>query len=292
MSYDWRPSATRSATTDPSIVTSAARARAEQARDERARDDAPSDLSVAAAAGRFLAAAEAGTVLNRSGRPYRPSAMRDLRGILEYHVVPALGDVRLRAVRRPDVQSLVDQLGDEGLSESRIRSVVSALRALFGYAIEQGWAEHNPADALVMPDGAEPAAPAAETRGWAEDAARMVQDQAAGVRDRVGELWEDRPRWEDRPARNGQPPDRRLYERRTREEDRPARNGGPPAQRRGSGRTSDEDRAWSWDEPPARDRDGGYEPIVQLPERILSFALRAALVLFVILALVALVESA
>jgi hypothetical protein len=36
----------------------------------------------------------------------------------------------LRDIRRTDVQQLVDRLGAEHLSESRIRSVVSALRAL------------------------------------------------------------------------------------------------------------------------------------------------------------------
>jgi hypothetical protein len=59
-----------------------------------------------------------------------PSALRDLRGILESHVVPELRAERLRDIRRTDVQQLVDRLGAEHLSESRIRSVVSALRAL------------------------------------------------------------------------------------------------------------------------------------------------------------------
>jgi hypothetical protein len=42
-----------------------------------------------------------------------------------------------------------DRLGADGLSESRIGSVVSAMRG-YGYAIDQQ-VEFNPADARVMP---------------------------------------------------------------------------------------------------------------------------------------------
>ena len=257
MTYDWRPNASRSATTDPGLAAAPARGGA-------ARTDAPGDpdLTVAAAAEWFLDAAEAGRALNRSGRPYRPSALRDIRGILDFHVVPVLGGMRLRAVRRRHVQVLVDRVGDEGLSESRIRSVVSALRALFGYAIEQGRAEFNPADALVMPAGDESAPrvrepgswsdeAVREPRSWSDEAVRMVRSTASSVRDRAGELWDDSLRWEERPRR------------------------GP-----------------SDDAPDTRERRRDFEPIVQLPERVLSVALRAVVVLFVVVVLVSLVESA
>ena len=56
----------------------------------------------------------------------------------------------LRDVRRRHVQGLVDRLASEGLSESRIRSVISAVRALYGYAIEQGYVEASPATGLVI----------------------------------------------------------------------------------------------------------------------------------------------
>ena len=54
---------------------------------------------------------------------YRPSALRDLSGILRYHVAPELGELPLRDVGRRHVQALVDRLAEEQLSESRIRSV-------------------------------------------------------------------------------------------------------------------------------------------------------------------------
>jgi len=149
------------------------------------------DITVAEAADEFIEAAEAGRALNRSGRPYMPSALRDLRGILEYHVGPDLGEMPLRDVRRRHVQGLVDRLGAEQLSESRIRSVVSAVRALYGYAIERGHVEFNPADGLVMP--------------------------------RADALWGEPPTWEDRPLRERPEPDRPAPDRPPRERPEPDR---------------------------------------------------------------------
>jgi site-specific recombinase XerC len=196
---------------------------------------------VAAAVDEFIEATHAGQALNRSGRPYRPSALRDLQGILEYHVATELGNVRLRDVRRHHVQALVDRLGAEGLSESRIRSVVSALRGLYGYAIDRGHVEFNPADALVMPRPDEP-----------------VRD--GHRRDSLEELWDDPPGWEDRP---------------------------PRAERSTAGDRSDTG-------PRKRDRDrdrGAYQPIALLPQRTLSYAMRAVVLLFALVALVSLLES-
>ena len=159
--YDWTPTAARAATSNLNLGAVPPLAH----------------VTVATAIDEFIEAAESGRVVNRSGRPYRPSALRDLRGILEYHVVPDLGDEQLRDVRRGHVQALVDRLGAEHLSQSRIRSVVSALRALYGYAIDRGYVEFNPADALVMPQVDDP------------------------VRGRVDEPWGAPPPWEDRPPR-------------------------------------------------------------------------------------------
>jgi Phage integrase, N-terminal SAM-like domain len=190
--------------------------------------DAP---TVAAAVSDFVRAAEEGSALNRSGRPYRPSALRDLSGILRYHVVPELGHVALRDVRRQEVQALVDRLARQGLSESRIRSVISALRALYGHAIQNGQAEFNPADTLEMRSVPPPAEPP---------------------------QWEDPPR--PRPRERGRP------------EDEPREPREAPSR-------------------PARVR-GDYQPMGVLPERLLSLALKVALVVFVLIALVSLLQPA
>jgi hypothetical protein len=212
---------------------------------------------MAAAIEVFIEAAEEGRAVNRSGRTYRPSALRDLSGILRYHVAPELGDMPLREVGRPDIQALVDRLADDELSESRIRSVISALRGLYGYAIEQRYAEFNPADGLVMPDrGSREATPQAGDR---------TPDRTPNLIDRLDEVWTERPRWEDRPRREARP---------TREE--------PPPRRR---------ERRKGETPPDADRTA-YQPIAVLPERILSFALRAALVLLIVVALISLLSPA
>ena len=189
MDYDLRPTASRSATTGGHAVV--------------AQAPAPG-VTVAAAIEEFIEAAEEGRALNRSGRRYRPSALRDLTGILRVHVAPALGDRVVTEVRRADIQALVDSLAQQRLSESRIRSVISALRALYGHAIDQHYAEYNPADTLTMPS--------------------------------VPEEDEESPR------------------------------------------------------PLADDAD--YQPVAVLPERLLSFALRASLVVFVVVAIISLVQPA
>ena len=238
MAYDWRPTAVRSATTDPNVVVP--------------KVGAPgAGITMAAAIDLFVEAAKDGRAVNRSGRTYRPSALRDLSGILGYHVAPELGDLPLRDVGRRHVQALVDRLAEEQLSESRIRSVISALRALYGFAIEHGYAEFNPADGLVMPR--------VEREAPSEEAA-YDEDRRPTLMDRAEEAWTERPRWEDRPRR----------------EERPSREERP---RRKSPKRAEPDRA-------------AYQPIAVLPERILSFALRAAFVLLIVVVLISLLQPA
>jgi hypothetical protein len=159
----------------------------------------------------FIEAAEQGRAVNRSGRSYRPSALRDVKGILRLHVAPALGERDIAEVRRADIQALVERLGGDNLSESRIRSVISALRALYAHAIDQGYVEFNPADGLTMPSG-----------------------QAVGY-DEAG------------ATETGATPERTTAD---------------------------------------------YEPIALLPERLISLVLRAAIVVFVVIAIISLVQPA
>jgi site-specific recombinase XerC len=191
MAYDWRPTGSRSVTTGSSPVVAP-----------------PTAVTMAAAIEDFIEAAEQGSAVNRSGRRYRPSALRDVKGILRFHVAPALGERPVNEVRRADIQALVDSLRRERLSESRIRSVISALRALYAYAIDKRYVEFNPADSLTMPA-----------------------------------IPEDDPSEDD---------------------------GAPP-------------RGGDTDE---------YRPIAVLPERLLSLALRAALVVFAIVAILSIVQPA
>jgi hypothetical protein len=197
----------------------------------------------------FISAAEDGRVYNRSGRLYKPSALRDLRGCLRHQFARDLGQMALQDVRRQHIQALVDRLAADELSLSRIRSVVSAIRALYGYAIEQGYVEFSPADGLVLPR-----APAG--RGDAETAteAETVTETA----------W----RWTDGPGAS-----------RT--------EGGRRSEARGAGADGETRRQSSW-----RERNGmDFQPLAVLPERLLSFVLRAVAVGFALMVLAAILAS-
>jgi hypothetical protein len=138
-----------------------------------------------------------------------------------------------------DIQSLVDRLGQERLSESRIRSVISALRALYAYGIDQHYAEYNPADSLEMPA----VAPDVATQG--QPYIPPPPPPAFAARDDT-----DEPQDRD----DGDDPDRR-------------------------------------DKHDDRD-DDDYQPIAVWPERLVSLALRAALIVFAVVAIISLLEPA
>ena len=114
----------------------------------------PEGLLISAVIDEFIVAAEAGRAHNRSGRSYRPGALRDVRGILKHRIAPEVGHVPMRDLRSRDLQAIVDRLAAEGLSQSRIRSVVSAIRALYAYGIERGYVDLSPVTGLVIPSAA------------------------------------------------------------------------------------------------------------------------------------------
>ena len=111
---------------------------------------ASTTMRVAKAVEAFLAAIQAGSALNKHGRPYKPSAIRDLKGALDGHVSPVLGAKRLGDVRRGDVQRLVDGLVSTK-SGSRVRTVVNAIRSLYAWAQDRELVGHDPAARVRLP---------------------------------------------------------------------------------------------------------------------------------------------
>jgi integrase len=111
---------------------------------------ASSTMRVVKAIEAYLAAIDAGTVLNKHGRRYKPSAVRDLQGALEGYVQPALGGHRLADVRRGDVQRLVDSMTPEK-SGSRVRTVVNSIRSLYAWAQDRELVDHDPASRVRLP---------------------------------------------------------------------------------------------------------------------------------------------
>jgi integrase len=147
-----------------------------------------------AAAGAWLAGIRDGSIRNRSGRVYKPSAVsgyeRDMRG----RILPVFGAARLAHLTLPDVQRWADRLAGEGLSPSTVRNIINPLRALYAWALPRGLARLNPCAGLRLPTGEK----ARDRIAAPSEAARLIaalapRDQAAmglavyaGVR--LGEL--------------------------------------------------------------------------------------------------------
>jgi hypothetical protein len=207
MDYDWRPTTNRSATTAGGLAVPRHHENPDVPPDSVPRED----VAVTTAVEEFVAAAEAGRARNRNGRRYRPSALRDLAGALRLHVVSELGDMRLRDVQWQDLQGIVDTLAAARLSVSRIGSVVSAIRALYAYAIEQGIVDASPADGLEVPREVPPRSEEAydDDYGGEGDEAASMWDRAEGWRDAAEEAWTESPFARrgraDRPRADAQP---------------------------------------------------------------------------------------
>ena len=107
--------------------------------------------TVAAALDALLAGMRDGTVLDRSGRRYRPATVRSYDQATRNYLVPALGALRLTDVRRRDVQALVDRMHAQGLGGSTIRNKLDPLRVVYRRALEDDVVTRNPVERLRLP---------------------------------------------------------------------------------------------------------------------------------------------
>ncbi|HMO01020.1 MAG TPA: tyrosine-type recombinase/integrase, partial [Miltoncostaeaceae bacterium] len=92
-----------------------------------------------------------GTIRNRSGDRYKPSVVRGYRANLERHVLPALGNMKLDAVARADVQGLCNRLIAAGGSPSTVRNAIMPLRVLYRRALREGQVAVSPLEHLELP---------------------------------------------------------------------------------------------------------------------------------------------
>ncbi|MDQ4026196.1 MAG: N-terminal phage integrase SAM-like domain-containing protein [Actinomycetota bacterium] len=71
---------------------------------------APTRTTLAEAAEAWVAGVRDGSIRNRSGDRYKPSAIRGYERSLRLRILPELGHLRVSAVRRRDVQDFADRL--------------------------------------------------------------------------------------------------------------------------------------------------------------------------------------
>ena len=98
----------------------------------------------------WYAGAQAGTVRNRSGDRYKPSALRSYERAMRIRILPAIGATRLGDVFHPDLQDLADRLLAEGLSPSTVKCTWLPLRAIFRRAVSRGELMVDPCAGLEL----------------------------------------------------------------------------------------------------------------------------------------------
>lgn len=112
-------------------------------------------MKLADAIEQFLAGAEPGHVRNRRGASYKPSALRGYRYHLRSRVSTEFGDRHLNDITTGDVQRFVNGVLAEGKSASTVRNAVTALRAVYAWAVPLGHARANPVTGVKLPTGGE-----------------------------------------------------------------------------------------------------------------------------------------
>ncbi len=112
---------------------------------------APVRITLNEAATDWLDAARRGVVRTRSGDTYKPSALRTYHHALRKHLLPMLGQRRLSAITRLDIQHLVDELTITGAAPSTVRNAVLPLRAIYRRAHSHEIVAVNPTLGLTLP---------------------------------------------------------------------------------------------------------------------------------------------
>jgi integrase len=103
------------------------------------------------AADEWLSAAQAGFVRNRSGDPYKPSALRGYEQSLRTRLLPALGGAKLTDIRRSDVQRLVNRMMSDDVGASTVRNSLMPLRAIYRQALALDEVAVNPTTGVQLP---------------------------------------------------------------------------------------------------------------------------------------------
>lgn len=124
-----------------------------QARLQNGTLSAAQGPTIRTAAEQFADGIKSGAILNRSGLPYKTSAVTGYERELRRRIIPALGAARLARLSRAEVQVWVDTLGADGLAPNTIRNIVTPLQALYAWAMPRDLAHINPCTGLRLPSG-------------------------------------------------------------------------------------------------------------------------------------------
>ena len=86
-----------------------------------------------------------------SSRHHRPTTARRRDGILNKHLLPALGATTLNRIRHTHLQDLVGQWTASGLAPNTVRQHVQILHSIFERAVNDDILNKNPTAGLTLP---------------------------------------------------------------------------------------------------------------------------------------------
>ncbi|PTL55515.1 tyrosine-type recombinase/integrase [Paraconexibacter algicola] len=99
----------------------------------------------------FYAGAKAGTIPDRTRKPYAESTLRGYERCWRLRVDAEFGAHKLDAIRHEDLQAFVDRMSAAGLSGGTIDNTIDPLRSIYRRALKRGTVAVNPTLDLDIP---------------------------------------------------------------------------------------------------------------------------------------------
>ncbi|PSK87400.1 site-specific recombinase XerD [Murinocardiopsis flavida] len=105
----------------------------------------------------------------------RPSTVDVYRSLLHVHILPAFGDAQVRAVRKGDIQAVVDRWSKTRAVRS-VHLTYSMVTSIFQAAVDQGLIPRTPCTRILLPEMPDsPVVPLTPTQVWDIAAVLHVQ---------------------------------------------------------------------------------------------------------------------
>jgi integrase len=118
---------------------------------DRGTRRAPGEITLREAADSWLEGARAGTIMNRSGHPYKPATLRGYSRSLRDQLLPEFGDRKLAAISTADLQRLVDRWQEASMPAASIRNHIKPMQAISRRARTRLGLALNPTHDLELP---------------------------------------------------------------------------------------------------------------------------------------------
>lgn len=81
----------------------------------------------------------------------RPNTFRSYAGVVQLHIIPALGNIKLKDLRIDQIQSLYIKETENGTSPKMVQYIHSVLRRSLNFAVRWGLLVRNPAIGAIRP---------------------------------------------------------------------------------------------------------------------------------------------